>query len=78
MNINVSKKRCAKKKEIVLKKIAKQTNNGGNTPDFLPVLAYIADFIAWESNIFEKIQKSVAWEISHPQCLKSKRLRRKP
>ena len=40
------KKRCAKKKEIVLKKIAKQTNNGGNTPDFLPVLAYIADFIA--------------------------------
>ena len=39
-------KKCAKKKEIVLKKIAKQTNNGGNTPDFLPVLAYIADFIA--------------------------------
>ena len=49
MNINVPKgfpKGCAKKKEIVLKKIAKQTNNGGNTPDFLPVLAYIADFIA--------------------------------
>ncbi len=59
-------------------KIAKQTKNGGNTPPFWPVHAYIRIFIV-RIGYFGKILKNQLPEKYHNlKALKRERLRRKP